>query len=106
MKWILYLVGGVFLALGAAVTVTDVLNSERSWHRVGEIWFEWSPASLQMAESVISRYIDPCGLIVALNCEPFLWHPAISWILTGYAAPVFLAFGFFLLLIGRWLARR
>ena len=106
MKWIFYLIGGLFFALGLTVTWKDVMDADRPWHRVGELWFQWSPSSLQTAETVVSRYIDPCGLFVSLGCGPFLWHPVVSWVLTGYAAPVFLAFGFALLLIGRWLARR
>ena len=106
MRWILYLFGTVFLALGLAVAGTDVMEADGSWHRVGEVWFKWHPSSLQMSESIISRYIDPCGLLVFLDCAPFLWHPGISWLLTSYAAPVFLGLGFALLLAGRWLARR
>ena len=48
---------------------------------LGQFWFERHAASLQISEAVISRYIDPCGLIVALDCEPFLWHPAIATLL-------------------------
>ena len=106
MKWILHLIGAAALALGLVVTTQDIMDAGRPWRTVGEIWFQWSPSTLQMAESIVSRYVDPCGLFVALDCAPFLWHPAVSWILTGYAAPVFLAFGLVLLLVGRWLSRR
>ena len=106
MKWIFYLIGAAFLALGSLVTLMDVMDADRPWHRVGELWFQWHPSSLQMAESIISRYIDPCGLFVSLNCTPFLWHPGVSWLLSSYAVPVFFGLGFILLLAGRWLARR
>ena len=106
MKWLSYIAGAAFFALGLVVAATDVADAGRPWSRIGEVWFQWSPSSLQSAEPIISRYIDPCGLFRSLDCAPFLWHPAISWILTGYAAPSFLAFGFALLLAGRWLSRR
>ena len=48
---------------------------------LGQFWFERHSASLQISEAVISRYIDPCGLIVAFDCEPFLWHPLIATLL-------------------------
>ena len=48
---------------------------------LGQFWFERHAASLQVTEAIISRYIDPCGLIVALGCEPFLWHPLLATLL-------------------------
>ena len=47
-------------------------------------------ASLMIGEAVVSRYIDPCGLIVPLGCEPFLWHPLIATVLGWPAALVML----------------
>ncbi len=49
---------------------------------LGAVWYEAHPGSLQVTEAVISRFIDPCGLIVALECSPFLWHPLIASLLT------------------------
>lgn len=49
---------------------------------LGAVWYEAHPGSLQVTEAVISRFIDPCGLIVALECSPFLWHPLIAGLLT------------------------
>ncbi|MEC8672920.1 MAG: hypothetical protein VXY13_04170 [Pseudomonadota bacterium] len=62
---------------------------------LGQFWFERHATSLQVTEAVISRYVDPCGLIMALGCEPFLWHPVVAtllgwptavvlWMLTGF----------------------
>ena len=48
---------------------------------LGNIWYGAHPGSLQVSEAIISRYIDPCGLIIALNCTPFLWHPLIATLL-------------------------
>ena len=48
---------------------------------LGQFWFERHAASLQVTEAIVSRYIDPCGLIVALGCEPFLWHPVLATLL-------------------------
>ena len=64
---------------------------------LGQFWFERHAASLQITEAVISRYVDPCGLIVALGCEPFLWHPVLATLLGWPTAVVMLmAAGFFL----------
>ena len=106
MKYVLTIIGIIFGCLGLAATWKDVMAPDRSWHVVGEVWFEWAPTSLQITETVISRYIDPCGLLVSLDCEPFLWHPVISVLLGWYAAPVFILLGLGFALSGRWLGLR
>jgi hypothetical protein len=45
---------------------------------LGRIWHDLHSGSLQVSEAVVSRFIDPCGLIIALDCTPFLWHPLIA----------------------------
>ena len=56
----------------------DLTNSYSASAPLGRLWYLYSPTTLQTAESIISRYIDPCGLFVRLGCSPFLWHPVIS----------------------------
>jgi len=82
-----------FLALlaGSAATFAiwqDLTNSYSASVSLGRLWYQHSPTSLQTSESIISRYIDPCGLITAFDCSPFLWHPIIVNILTWPAALV------------------
>ena len=62
---------------------------------LGQFWFEHHATSLQITEAVVSRYVDPCGLIVPLGCEPFLWHPVLVTILgwpTGLVMLMLMAF--------------
>ena len=106
MMLIFRILGLAFGALGLAAMLKDLIADGRSWYLIGEIWFEWAPTSLQISESIISRYIDPCGLLISLNCEPFLWHPWISSLLVLPAAPSFLIAALALILAHRWLGRR
>jgi len=71
---------------------------------LGQIWFELSPQSLQVSEAVIERYVDPCGLITALGCSPFLWHPLISSVLQWPAVIVFGILAILLSLLARFFA--
>ena len=85
------------LAIGCACLTGFViwqdLNSTFSASvKLGNIWYNAHPKSLQVSEAIISRYIDPCGLIVALECTPFLWHPLIATVLSWPAG----LFGFVL----------
>ena len=57
---------------------------------LGQFWSDRHLASLMIGEAIVSRYVDPCGLIVALGCAPFLWHPMIATILGWPAALVLL----------------
>jgi hypothetical protein len=57
---------------------------------LGQFWSERHLTSLLIGEAMVSRYIDPCGLIVSLGCAPFLWHPVIATLLGWPAALVFL----------------
>ena len=93
--------GVIFGLLGLATGIADVLSADQRWHVVGQVWHQWSPTSLQVSEAIISRYIDPCGLFIALDCSPFLWHPVISTVLTWYAVPVFFVLAVIFLVIGR-----
>ena len=74
------------LAIGCAgltgfVIWQDLNNPFSASMVIGKIWYGAHPGSLQVSEAIISRYIDPCGLIVALDCTPFLWHPLIATLL-------------------------
>ena len=55
---------------------------------IGKMWYGAHPRSLQVSEAIVSRYIDPCGLFVALDCTPFLWHPLIATLLSWPAGLV------------------
>ena len=66
----------------------------------GDIWFYFAPKSLQMAESIVSRYIDPCSSLEILNCSGFIWYPFIQSVLTLPAAPFFAILSFLLIKVG------
>ena len=72
---------------------------------LGQIWFEIDPQSLQVSEAIIERYIDPCGLIIALGCSPFLWHPVIASVLQWPAVLFFALLAVIFNLIGRLFTR-
>ena len=78
----------------------DLTSSYSASTPLGRLWYLYSPTTLQTAESIISRYIDPCGLIMALDCSPFLWHPIIATILGWPAALVMIAFTVTFWLVG------
>ena len=56
--------------------------------QLGQFWFHFAPNSLQIAESIVSRYVDPCSALEMLDCSGFIWHPLISSILLVPAALV------------------
>ena len=68
--------------------------------QLGQLWFYFSPNSLQLTENIISRYIDPCSALDILNCSGFIWHPFISFILTLPAAPFLAILSFLLIGLG------
>jgi len=94
----------VFLLLGGLVMFGDITDDKAASVMLGQYLYERAPSSLQIAEAVIDRYIDPCSLIVALGCSPFLWHPLISGLLQWPAAIVFLVIGVLFWLISRLFA--
>jgi hypothetical protein len=78
----------------------DMTSSFSASAPLGRLWYLYSPTTLQASESIISRYIDPCGLITALDCLPFLWHPVIATILGWPAALVMIGFSVILWWVG------
>ena len=92
MRYIFSFLGIIFGVLGLVASIKDITTPDQPWYVIGQLWFEWAPSSLQVSEAIISRYIDPCGLITALDCSPFLWHPFIATILGWPAALVMIGF--------------
>ena len=59
----------------------------------------------KLAEAIVSRYIDPCSLVRALECSPFLWHPFVSTVLGWPAALVLLGLCVIFFWLSLWLGR-
>ena len=76
------------------------INGKLGVTELGEIWFYFAPNSLQVAETIVSRYIDPCSSLDIFNCSGFIWHPFISSILNLPAAPFFAILSFLLIKFG------
>ncbi len=101
MRLILRLLAVAFLLLGGWVMFGDITNDDSASIILGEYMRENAPSFLLQAEVVVDRYIDPCSLIIALGCSPFIWHPVISSLLQWPAAIVFLVMGGAFLLLSR-----
>ena len=80
--------------------ITTQINGKTEITEIGKLWSEFAPNSLQMAESIISRYIDPCSALEILNCSGFIWHPFIVSILLLPAAPFLAMLSFILIWLG------
>ena len=76
------------------------INGKLGVTELGEIWFYFAPNSLQVAETIVSRYIDPCSSLDIFNCSGFIWHPFISSILVLPAAPFLAILSFLLIKLG------
>ena len=100
------IIGYGFGALALIVMWRDLTANGDASIVLGQFWFEMHAPSLQVSESIISRYIDPCGLIAGLGCEPFLWHPLISTMLGWPAAFVFILLTMIFAGLGRLLRGR
>ena len=83
-------IGILFFLLTLTSNYLDIsiqLNGKMEITQIGMLWSEFAPNSLQMAETIISRYVDPCSALEILNCSGFIWHPFIVSILLLPAAP-------------------
>ena len=80
--------------------VTNHIAGESGITQIGHLWAYISFESLQIAEAIVSRYIDPCSSFEILNCSGFLWHPVISSILTLPAGPTLAILSFVLIYFG------
>ena len=68
--------------------------------QLGQFWFHFAPNSLQIAESIVSRYVDPCSVLDILDCSGFIWHPFISSVLLMPAAVILALLSFVFIALG------
>ena len=81
MSRLIVVVGLIFFSLGLAGNYFDIslhLSGSQGVTQIGQMWYYLAPESLQTAEVIISRYIEPCSSLEILNCSGFLWYPIIS----------------------------
>jgi uncharacterized membrane protein YdjX (TVP38/TMEM64 family) len=100
---ILILLGIFFFLLTLASNYFDIalqFNKKLEITQLGQLWFYFSPSSLQLTEAVISRYIDPCSALDVLNCSGFIWHPFMTFILSLPAALVLAILSFLFIAFG------
>ena len=91
------IIGRIFILLGISFFILTLISNyfdiilqidnKNEITQLGQFWFYFAPNSLQVAEAIVSRYIDPCSALEVLNCSGFIWHPFISSILLLPAAP-------------------
>jgi len=104
------IIGRVFILLGIGFFVLTIVSNyfdvisqienKNEITQLGQFWFYFAPNSLQVAEAIVSRYIDPCSALEVLNCSGFVWHPIISSILLLPAAPFLAVLSFLLIAFG------
>ncbi len=103
MGRLLIILGMLFFVLTLTANYFDISLHLSGWKGVtqlGELWYYLAPESLQISETIISRYIDPCSTVKILNCSGFLWHPIISSILNLPAALFLSILSFVLIFLG------
>ena len=98
------IIGRIFILLGISSFILTLISNyfdiilqidnKNEITQLGQFWFYFAPNSLQVAEAIVSRYIDPCSALEVLNCSGFIWHPFISSILLLPAAPFFALLSF------------
>jgi len=98
VRMLLKTLSAILLLAAIWVFYTD-LTTEQPSMMFGKFWYDLAPSSLQVTEAIISRYVDPCGLIIQLGCSPFLWHPLISATLLWPAMLVLSGLAFILFLL-------
>ena len=91
------IIGRIFILLGISSFILTLISNyfdiilqidnKNEITQLGQFWFYFAPNSLQVAEAIVSRYIDPCSALEVLNCSGLIWHPFISSILLLPAAP-------------------
>ncbi|MBO6754824.1 MAG: hypothetical protein JJ902_00725 [Roseibium sp.] len=93
LKFLLRLLGYGLLACAVIAVVADgsktVARSEWVMVPLGQLWFEFSPATLNLAQAAIQR-----------NVSPVLWDPVIQTLLAWPAWAVFAPLGLVLLWLG------
>ena len=104
------IIGRIFILLGISSFILTLISNyfdiilqidnKNEITQLGQFWFYFAPNSLQVAEAIVSRYIDPCSALEVLNCSGFIWHPFISSILLLPAAPFLALLSFFFIGFG------
>ena len=100
---ILILFGIIFFVLTLLSNYFDIIlqiESQNKITQLGQFWFHLAPNSLQIAEVIVSRYIDPCSALDILECSGFVWYPFISSILLMPSAPILALLSFILIAFG------
>ena len=90
----------IFTLISNYFDVVLQIEGKNEITQLGQCWFHFAPNSLQIAETIVSRYIDPCSALDILDCSGFIWHPFISSILLMPAAIILAILSFIFIALG------
>ena len=90
----------IFTLVSNYFDVVLQIENKNEVTQLGQLWFHFAPNSLQIAESIVSRYVDPCSALDILDCSGFIWHPFISSILLMPAAVILAILSFVFIALG------
>ncbi len=93
LKFLFRVLGYGLLALAIIAGISDasssIAQSQVYLAPLGEVWFDLSPETLNLAQAVVQRHVHPT-----------LWDPFLQTALTWPVWAVFLPLGLFLLWLG------
>ena len=90
----------IFTLVSNYFDVVLQIENKNEVTQLGQLWFHFAPNSLQIAETIVSRYVDPCSALDILDCSGFIWHPFISSILLMPAAVILAILSFVFIALG------
>ncbi|HOV03249.1 MAG TPA: hypothetical protein PLG99_02490 [Kaistiaceae bacterium] len=93
-RFVIRVLGLWLLALSFVFLVVDgtrsIADSALTFSAVGELWYDFDPASLSLAQAAVERHVSPV-----------LWDPVIQWLLMAPAWMIAGIVGATLMVIGR-----
>ena len=103
----LFIRGLGFLSLAAALVIlifdgkTSLANETLQFTQLGKLWYDLSPASLNLMQAGVQRFCQTCGSDILTRIGPAFWNGFLQPLLQMPAFIPLTVIGLFILLLAR-----